>query len=115
MAIYSLLKNSTNHITLKILGCANSIASVIVQAADHRTMDKHAEFMLHDGSDSVSDDSMRNIERRAEALKVDRERMYGIFAERTGKDKAYFRRKLAHDWYLTAEQAIKEGLIDEVV
>lgn len=114
MAIYGAISRLSNHVTILVEGEASSMGAVILQAADHRLADRHAVFMLHDGSDGVLDVHARDFEKRGEESKRTREEMYQIFAEKTGKPKAYFRRKLAHDWYLTAEEALKEGLIDGI-
>lgn len=115
MAIFDAVSNLSNHVTITVFGEAASMGAIILQAADLRLMASHAILMLHEGTDSVSDLHVRDFERRAEESKRSRSEMYEIFAARTSKTKAYWRRKLAHDCYYTAEQALKEGLIDGCV
>lgn len=113
-AIYDEIKNCNSHVTIKVLGEASSMGSVVLQAADLRVMAPHSILMLHDGSVTLSG-VYRDVERGAEDLKRDREQTYQIFEERTGKKKSYWRRKLSNDWYLTPEQALEEKLIDKIV
>jgi ATP-dependent Clp protease, protease subunit len=115
MGIFDAISHISNiHITIRVEGEASSMGSVILQAADHRVATRNAVFMLHDGSDSYGDGTCRDFERAAAFSKRGRETMYEIFANRTGKSVAYYRRLLAHDWYLSADEALKEGLIDEI-
>jgi ATP-dependent protease ClpP protease subunit len=42
--------------------------------------------------------------------------MFQIYSSRTGKNPDYYREKLTeHNWYLSAEEALAEGLVDEVL
>lgn len=112
MSIFDAVSNLANHVTITVYGEAASMGAVILQAADQRIMAPHAVLMLHDGTDSVTDLHVRDFERRAVESKRSREEMYGIFAERTGKTKAYWRRRLGRDCYFTSQEALKEGLVD---
>lgn len=114
LAIYDAVSKLSNHVTIKVLGEASSMGSVILQAADTRIAYPHTVFMLHDGSESAPDMHVRDFERRAEESKRSREELYDIYAARSGKSKAHFRRRLGRDWYLTATEALKEGLIDGI-
>lgn len=114
MAMYDAISMCSNHVTITVYGEAASMGAVILQAADHRVMAPHAMLMLHDGTDGATDIHCRDFERRAEESKRSREEMYQIFADRSGKSKSHFRRRLGRDCYYTAEQALKEGLIDGI-
>jgi ATP-dependent protease ClpP protease subunit len=90
------------------------MGAIILQAADHRQAYPNAEIMLHDGETGYSGHA-RDLERYAKENARNRERMYRLLAKRSGQPAAHFRRKLAFDWFLTPKEALKEGLLDEVL
>jgi ATP-dependent protease ClpP protease subunit len=50
MAIYDAISNCKNHVTIRVYGHAMSMGSLILQAADQRTMTRHSRIMIHYGS-----------------------------------------------------------------
>lgn len=114
IAIFDAIRCNPCHITISVLGQASSMAAIILQAADHRVCYPFSRLMLHDGDDGYIGHP-RNFERNAEEGKIYRLRMYEILAARTGKPKAYWARKISFDYYLSAEQALAEKLIDEII
>ena len=113
-AVFDVMSLSKAHVTIQVFGEAASMAAVILQAADSRQMAPNASLMLHDGY-AAGEAVARDFERHASDLRKCRERRYRIFAERSGKSVDYFRRRMAHDWFLTAREALKEGLIDQII
>jgi len=115
-AIYDAIKASPCHVTIEVMGSAMSMGSIILQAADERIMHPNAIFMIHDGSETYEEKThVRDIERWAEySKKIDRPRMYQIFAEKSGKPAHYWEKKSVNDYILTAEQVVEEGLADKV-
>lgn len=115
LAIHDLLSALDNHLTIRVVGEACSMGAVILQAADHRAMAKHAVLMLHDGSQETGEMTVRDLEKYTAARKKDRAMFYRIFADRTGKPAKHFRTRMANDWYLYAKEALTEGLVDEIL
>lgn len=115
LAIHDYIRAARDiEVTIAVVGEACSIASLILQAGDRRVMYPHAELMLHSGANDI-EGVAKDIERIAAADKKRRETLYKIYADRTGKKAAYFRRKLANDWFLSPTEALAENLIDEVI
>lgn len=109
------LQRLGRHVHVHIEGVAMSMASVIAQAANYRSMEASAFFMLHEvwykSSGRVSDhgDERAFQERLQDTL-------YQIYAHRTGKSIEYYRKKLYKtDWYLDANEALRESLVDAVL
>lgn len=116
MAIFSLIRRSPCIMNGIVLGSAQSMATVVLQACDHRVVDKDATIMLHDGTDGVPDEThARNLEKYAEQSKAVRERMYRIYSEKSNKDTAYWRRNITIDFFLNPEKALELGLVDEII
>lgn len=114
MAIYDAIISSPCLIKGIVLGEASSMGAIILQGCDSRVARKWARFMLHDGSNSV-EGNWRDVEKAVESDRLFRLDSYRILAEATGKPAKYWQRKLANDYYLNAEQALAEGLIDEIL
>lgn len=49
MVIYDLIKASRCEVTIEVVGSAMSMGCIILQAADHRVVHKHARVMFHTG------------------------------------------------------------------
>jgi ATP-dependent Clp protease protease subunit len=111
---YDLIKASPCKVTIKCMGHCMSMATVILQAADIRESYPNTEFMIHDGYDGFNGRS-RDLEKWAERSKRLRETMYKIYAEKSGHDVAYWRRKCADDYIMTPQRAKEEGLIDKII
>lgn len=114
MAIYDAILACTSRITGLVLGEASSMGALILQAFDRRIAYKWSRFMLHDGENSVSG-NWRDVEKAVESDRLFRLDSYRILAEATGKPAKYWQRKLANDYYLNAQQALEENLIDEIL
>jgi ATP-dependent Clp protease, protease subunit len=111
-AIYDAIRSCPNYVTIEVLGSAMSIASIILQAADWRVVHPNATIMIHDGTDSVSDLPPRSIESQAEYGKIIRKRFYNIYASRSNKGMHFWDRCCSKDTYMTAEEAVENGLAD---
>jgi ATP-dependent protease ClpP protease subunit len=70
--------------------------------------------MIHDGFESLQDATPKSFEAWARESKANRETMYRIFSERSGKPERYWEKRCASDFIITAEQAVEVGLADRV-
>lgn len=114
MAMYDAIRACKAHVTIEAMGYAMSMGSVILQAADRRIMHSNCRFMIHDGGDGYSGHA-RNFEVWGrESAKIRRE-MYRIYAERSGKPIGYWSKRCVIDWVMSADEAVREGLADEVL
>jgi ATP-dependent protease ClpP protease subunit len=109
------LQRLARQVHVHIEGVAMSMASVIAQAANYRTMEASSFFMLHEvwyrSSGRISDHG----EERAFRERL-QDTLYQIYAQRTGKSVDYYRKKLYKtDWYLDADEALRESLVDAVL
>jgi ATP-dependent Clp protease, protease subunit len=114
LAIYDAIRQCTCHVTIQVLGQASSMGAIILQAADHRVAYPFSRILLHDGEDGYTGHS-RDLEKNADESKVLRFSTYKILEQRTGKKASYWARKMGHDYYLSAQQALAEKLIDEII
>jgi ATP-dependent Clp endopeptidase proteolytic subunit ClpP len=114
MAMYDAIRACKASVTIEAMGYCMSMGSVILQAADRRVLHPNCRFMIHDGGDGYSGHA-RNFEAWGrESTKIRRE-MYRIYAERSGKPVGYWAKRCVVDWMMSAEEALREGLADEVL
>ena len=109
------LRRLGREVNVHIEGVAMSMASVIAQVANHRTMEASSFFLLHEVWYRTSGRVSDHGEERAFQERL-QDRLYEIYANRTGKSIDYYRKKLYKtDWYLDADEALREGLVDAVL
>ena len=126
MAIYDTLKNIPNPIIIVNYTHARSMSSIIFQAASKRVMMPHSFLMIHRGTYGISGtaqevDSNYEFDKRDDLIMLDiyasRMKEKGIFKGRSKtKIKEWLKDQMMKktDVFMTAEQAIKYGLADEV-
>jgi ATP-dependent Clp protease protease subunit len=114
VAIYDLLNSIPNHVTIRVVGQAMSMASIILQAGDVREATPHSTIMIHDGTNSIETGAI-SFERWADHSRTIRSQMYEIYSSRTGLPVAHWRRRCSHDHILTASKAVDEKLIDRII
>ncbi len=103
-----------HHITTVGLGMAASMGGVILQAGDKRIMGPRSSLLIHEAQ-FVAGGSMGTIEDQVEFVKSLQERICEIFADRSKLTKAQIKTRWKRkNWWLTAEESLKLGFIDEV-
>ncbi len=140
-SLYDYIKQCKSPTKIIIMGKCFSMSSIILQAANKRIMQKNSTLMIHDGSLAV-DSEAKNTEKRAEYNKYQRFLCYEILLEKMKnvkrnnklpekikqimeKSRMLFSGKgytineiemlTGTDLYLTAEEALRLHLIDEII
>lgn len=117
--LYDAIRACKSHVTIKVLGHAMSMGSIILQAADVRIMAPTSRQMMHYGTWGVHDHAKTARKWSDEGEKINHwmEQMY--LAKIHEKDPKYsiqaLRKMLDHDTFLTAEESIELGLADKVL
>ena len=130
MAIYDSIAACKSHVTILTYGQAESMSSIILQAADLRIMMPNAYFMCHYGSSGWSQDYL-SAQNAAKFEQRIADTMFTIYAEHcldgqffaehyktptTDKVKAFLKRKLkSGDWYLDAQGTVRYGFADGIL
>lgn len=115
LAIFNALRNSGSDITLYIDGVAASIASVIASCGKPVYASRYARLVVH----SVSGGCYGNKEdhkRCINELESLEETLADIYSAKSGKDREEIKNSFfdGKDHWFTAEEALKEGLIDGI-
>jgi ATP-dependent Clp protease protease subunit len=115
MSIFDGIRTSPNRVTVVGTGHVQSMASIILQAADHRVLQASATLMLHDGSFTAYDMEAKTHERWADWSRKTRDWMYELLASKTKKNKTYWQSICSSaDAIFTAEHALEVGLVDAI-
>lgn len=119
MAIYSAIKGMKSFVRCIIWGQASSIASVIAQACDERIIVPMGVMMIHSGSDGHVDSTREVQQKWREYNDVQAKQMEDIYLDKIKNKYQRFSRKrlqemLKTDTILSAEEAVKLGLVDFV-
>lgn len=116
LAIYNTFKNYEGAVEFRIEGIAASAASFVVLAGNKVTIEQNAMFMIHDAWDVTIGPA---AEHRLTADLLDKisDNLAGIYANKAGKNSAYWRDAMTKDgegtWYM-GQEAVDAGLVDEV-
>lgn len=128
MAIYDVISKCRSHVTILVYGQAESMSSIILQAADHRVMMPHSYFMCHFGS-AIYEGSYLDVQNMAKFETTITQSMIDIYTKSavTGKFfrdaeysesrvRSYIKNKMKNgDWYMTSEEALLYGFTDQVL
>ena len=120
LALYSVIVGLSNHVEMIVDGACMSMAAVILQAADSRKATASAQFMLHIGTSSEETNHVLNVESYVDYYKIKRKEIDTIILNKVRERKPNmtmrkFEQATTIDKYMTAEQAVEWGLIDEVL
>ena len=130
MAIYDAIKLARSHITIVVYGQAESMSSIILQAADNRIMMPNSYFMSHYGSSSSAGNFL-DTQNWAKFESIILDTMLDIYVQSCMKGK-FFKEKYADpteskvrtfikkklkdgDWYLNSNEAVYYGFADGVL
>lgn len=109
------LRRNGHTLTTTALGMAASMAGVLLQAGDVRRMGAESWLLIHEGSMGAMG-SVGQVEDTIEWAKRIRERFVDIFVSRSKLTKANIKKNWARkDWWLSSDECLKYGLVDEVL
>ncbi len=111
--IYEALRNFHGLVTCNIIK-AYSMAVIIAQGAKRRRIYWNGRMMIHEPLITLYDHSLTDSYAHLEGARKDHKRMCEILAERSGKS-ARFWEKIREDEYFNAGEALKLGLVDEII
>lgn len=113
IAIYDLLKKYTGNVTTYIDALAASAASVVAMGGNKVIMSKYALLMIHKpmvGSGGNADELLKDVQ----MLNVVQSRLAQIYMDKTGLDGVTVNSLINAVTWLSADQALDLGFIDEI-
>ena len=116
------IRAAGHKVTTSTLGTAASMAGILLQAGDVRTMGPQAWLLIHQASFGAMG-SYGEVEDTVKWVEKVQENILDIFAQRaaeaTGKDfkkvRAFIKRNWHRkDWWINAQEALEHGFIDAI-
>ena len=116
MAIYDTMQYIKPDVSTICVGLAASMASILLMAGKKgkRYALPHSEVMIHQPLGGYEGHASDIAIHAKNILRI-REEMYDVIVKHTGKDKETVAADTDRDNFLTAEEAQKYGIIDQVV
>lgn len=123
MAIYDAIRAAKSHVTIKVVGNACSMGSIILQAADDRVLMPHAHVMFHLGTPEPTGNNIHELINAAQyelefGNRLDK-LLFDRIKEKYDRDLKAFTKQRFQDMnfkgkYLHAEEAVEMGLADRI-
>jgi ATP-dependent Clp protease protease subunit len=116
MAIYDVIQHVRPEVSTICVGMGMSAAAMILcgGAPGKRLALPSAKIMIHQGSAGTRG-APRDMEIHLREVMATTRRMAEIIAHHTGKPLEVVERDIDRDYFMTAEQALDYGLIDEIL
>ncbi len=111
--IYTAIRNYKGNVLINIVGLAASAASAIAMAGKSR-ITPTGLFMMHNVK-SRADGDYRDMEHRAEVLKTANQSIANAYKEKTGLTDEELFKLMDKETWMSAEDAVKNGFVDEVM
>ncbi len=113
LAIFDGIKALDLPTTSRIYGLAASAATIICLACDKVVMNQSALMMLHEPRVCTTG-TLAEMESNLVIFSKMRDRIIGIYADKTGIPPEEIVSLIASDYWLTAAEALEKGFVDEV-
>ena len=116
LAIYDTMQFMGSEVATYCIGQAASGAAIILMAGTKgkRYILPNAKVMMHQPYGGITGQA-EDIRIQAEEVLRDKERLNNIIAECTGKKADKVREETERDRYLSAEEAVEYGIVDEIL
>ena len=114
-AIHSLIKAYEPQTSIKIIGIAASAATRIMLAFDKITIEKGSFIMIHNPAISAGRFDYVEAEKKIDYLKSLAATYANAYSAKTGLPVAQMQKMMDEETYLSAEQALEMGFVDEIV
>lgn len=116
-AIFDMLKMITCPITTIVMGLAASMGSVLSLVGDDgkKYALPNSKIMIHQPLLTGAEGQATDLEIHSKQLIKTRKSLAEMYAEKTGKTVNQILKDMDRDHWLTAEEALKYGLIDKII
>jgi ATP-dependent Clp protease protease subunit len=95
-------------------GAMSAAAVILTCGTGKRYMSPNSTVMFHEGS-MMEMGRVTDIKNSVKWSEILLEKVYGLLADKTTEDVEFWKKTLQADTYLSAEECIKLGVIDEII
>lgn len=123
LTIYQLIKDH-GHVNVHILGMTASIATVLCMGAKHVDMSVGSTMLIHNASTGVAvwesankaklDEIIKDWQKQRDGLDTIDKVIASVYAQKSGKTSDEFLAQMDKGNWLSPQQALEMGLVDEV-
>ncbi len=116
LGIYDTMQYITADVATICTGMAASMAAVLMTAGQKgkRSALKHSRIMIHQPMGGAQGQAS-DIEITAREIKKIKNELYSIIAEHSGQTFDQIEKDSDRDYWMTSEEAVKYGMIDEIL
>jgi len=120
IGVYEFIRTMKSPVKMICYSRCRSMGSVILQACKKRILTKNCRFMIHYGREAVDEVHSKDFKRIAEEAERINEIMERIYLSRIKEKHPRFtlqklRELMKYDCYMSADEAVRLGLADEVI
>jgi len=114
--VISYILSSTTPVYTYCMGMAGSAAAFLLVSGHKRFAYKYSNVMLHlvrmEGEVSTK---RKDLMAQGHGLKLLDDSIYDLLVSKTNMTKHKLRNKMETDWYISAKEALKYGIIDDIL
>ena len=117
MSIYDTMKFIDCKVETTCIGTAASMGAVLLAGGEKgkRFSLPHSQILLHSPSGGTGRVTAPDFRIAAKEMEKCENMLYEVLAKDMGKDFDYVKKICDRDYWLTPEEAVKEGVIDKVI
>lgn len=115
LCVASAIMSATTPITTVCLGSAQSGAALILASGHIRKMYRYSTLMLHLPKATSDVSTSKELASQTKGIEMLDEDIYDLLVNKTIMTKRIIKNKLISDWFLGATEALKYGIIDEII
>ena len=113
-AMYDAILLCKNKTVARVYGECQSIAALVLQACDRRTMSPNARFMIHNGNIEMSI-TTNQMAPYSQEVKTLSSKYHSVLAERSGRPLKAVEEMCEAETFMSAPEAVENGFADEVI
>lgn len=114
LAIYDTIHMIKSPVKTICVGLAASMASILLACGSKRYALPHSRIMIHQPLGGVKGQASDIVIKANEITKI-KEELNQILATKTGKSLDQIYKDTDRDYYMTAQEALEYGMIDEII
>ena len=113
--IFNTIQNSKKNIDIQIIGIAASMGAIISQSRKNKPRIVRNGYLMIHAPSGGTDGTATDHENTAKLLRSIEKNFRSLLVESTGKPENYVSKWMTGDNWFDAEQALKEGLVSEII